>query len=32
MKLRLKIKMNEALFLRNPEQSEPGKKFIQHHI
>lgn len=32
MKLQLQIKMNEALFLRNPEQSELGKKIIQHGI
>ena len=32
MKLQLQIKMNEALFLRNPEQSELGKKIIQHSI
>lgn len=32
MKLQLQIKMNEALFVRNPEQSELGKKIIQHSI
>jgi Bacterial regulatory proteins, tetR family len=32
MKLQLQIKMNEALFLRNPEQSELGKKIMQHSI
>ncbi len=32
MKLQIQIKMNEALFLRNPEQSELGKKIIQHSI
>lgn len=32
MELQLQIKMNEALFLRNPEQSELGKKIIQHSI
>ncbi len=32
MKLQLQIKMNEALFLRNPEQSELGKNIIQHSI
>ncbi len=32
MKLQLQIKMNEALFLRNPEQSELGKKIILHSI
>lgn len=32
MKLQLQIKMNEALFIRNPEQSELGKKIIQHSI
>jgi len=32
MKLELQIKMNEALFLRNPEQSELGRKIIQHSI
>ncbi len=32
MKLQLQIKMNEALFLRNPESSVLGKKIIQHSI
>lgn len=32
MKLQLQIKMNEALFLRNPEGSELGKKIIRHSI
>ncbi|TDE29280.1 TetR/AcrR family transcriptional regulator [Flavobacterium ranwuense] len=32
MELQLQIKMNEALFLRNPEQSELGKKIIRHSI
>lgn len=32
MKLELQIKMNEALFLRNPEASALGKKIIQHSI
>ena len=32
MKLQLQIKMNEALFIRNPEQSELGKNIIQHSI
>ena len=32
MKLQLHIKMNEALFLRNPEGSELGKKIISHSI
>jgi AcrR family transcriptional regulator len=32
MKLQLQIKMNEALFLRNPEQTELGKKIIMHSI
>ncbi|HEX5023975.1 MAG TPA: TetR family transcriptional regulator, partial [Agriterribacter sp.] len=32
MKLQIQIKMNEALFLRNPEKSELGKKIIQHSI
>jgi len=32
MELQLQIKMNEALFLRNPEQSELGKKIIMHSI
>ncbi len=32
MELQLQIKMNEKLFLRNPEQSELGKKIILHSI
>ncbi len=32
MDIQLKIKMNEKLFLRDPEQSELGKKIIQHSI
>ena len=32
LKLQLQIKMNEALFLRNPEQSELGKNIVQHSI
>jgi AcrR family transcriptional regulator len=32
MELSLKIKMNEKLFLRNPEDSELGRKIIQHAI
>ena len=32
MKLQLQIKMNEALFVRNPEMSELGKNIIQHSI
>jgi AcrR family transcriptional regulator len=32
MRLELHIKMNEALFLRNPETSELGKKIIKHGI
>ncbi len=32
MKLQLHIQMNEALYLRNPEQSELGKKILQHGI
>lgn len=32
MKLQVQIKMNEALFLRNPEGSELGKKIIKHSI
>lgn len=32
MKLQVQIKMNEALFIRNPEQSELGKNIIQHSI
>lgn len=32
MKLQVQIKMNEALFLRNPELSELGKNIVQHSI
>lgn len=32
MELEFKIKMNEALFLRDPEQSELGRKIIKHCI
>ncbi len=32
MKLQLQIKMNEALYLRNPEGSELGKNIIKHGI
>lgn len=32
MELNLHIKMNEKLFLRDPEQTELGKKIIQHSI
>ena len=32
MEVQLQIKMNEKLFLRNPEQTELGKKIIQHSI
>ena len=32
MEIQLHIKMNEKLFLRNPEQSELGKKIILHSI
>jgi AcrR family transcriptional regulator len=32
MNIELQIKMNEKLFLRNPEQSELGKKIIMHSI
>ena len=32
MKLQLQIKMNEALFLRNPESSELGKNIVKHSI
>jgi AcrR family transcriptional regulator len=32
MELELKIKMNEKLFLKNPEQSELGRKIIMHSI
>lgn len=32
MKLQLQIKMNEALFLRNPESSELGKNILKHSL
>jgi AcrR family transcriptional regulator len=32
MEIELQIKMNEKLFLRNPEQSELGRKIIMHSI
>lgn len=32
MEFQLQIKMNEKLFLRNPEQTELGKKIIMHSI
>lgn len=32
MKLQLRIKMNEALFLRNPESSELGKNILKHGV
>ncbi len=32
MEIQLQIKMNEKLFLRNPEQSELGKKILLHSI
>lgn len=32
MKLRLQITMNEALFLRNPENSELGKNILKHSV
>ena len=32
MKLQLHIKMNEALFLRNPEGSELGKNILKHSV
>jgi len=32
MELPLKIKMNEKLFLRNPEETELGRKIIEHSI
>jgi AcrR family transcriptional regulator len=32
MELQVQIKMNEKLFLRDPEQTELGKKIIQHSI
>ncbi|MDQ3109151.1 MAG: TetR/AcrR family transcriptional regulator [Bacteroidota bacterium] len=32
MKLQLQVKMNEALFLRNPEGSELGKNILKHSV
>ncbi|MBX2967587.1 MAG: TetR/AcrR family transcriptional regulator [Cyclobacteriaceae bacterium] len=32
MKLQLQIKMNEALFLRNPESSDLGKNILKHSV
>ena len=32
MDIQLQIKMNEKLFLKDPEQSELGKKIILHSI
>ena len=32
MKLQLQIKMNEALFLRNPESSQLGKNILKHSV
>lgn len=32
MKLHLQIKMNEALFLRNPESSDLGKNILKHSV
>jgi len=32
MKLQLQIKMNDALFLRNPESSELGKNILKHSV
>lgn len=32
MKIQLHIKMNEALFLRNPESSELGKNILKHSV
>ncbi len=32
MKLQLQIKMNEALFIRNPESSELGKNILNHGV
>lgn len=32
MEIHLQIKMNEKLFVKNPEQTELGKKIIQHSI
>ena len=32
MKIQVQIKMNEALFLRNPESSELGKNILKHSV
>ena len=32
MEVHLQLKMNEKLFLRDPEQTELGKKIIRHGI
>ncbi len=32
MKLQIQINLNDSLYLRNPEQSELGKKIIQHSV
>ena len=32
MKLQLQIKMNEALYVRNPEASDLGKKILAHSV
>ena len=32
MKLQLEIKMNEALFLRNPQSTELGKNILKHSV
>jgi len=32
MKLEVQIKMNQTLFLRDPEQSELGRNIIKHSI
>ena len=32
MKLQLEIKMNEALFLRNPQSTELGKNILKHGV
>ncbi len=32
MKVQLRVNMNEALFLRNPEETDLGKKIIKHSI
>lgn len=32
MKLQLQIKMNEALFVRNPENSDLGKNILKHSV